>query len=30
VVSPGGGIRSREKVIWRWPNILDRMIEDLN
>jgi chromosomal replication initiator protein len=30
VVSPGGGIRSREKVIWRWPNILDRMIEELN
>jgi chromosomal replication initiator protein len=30
VVSPGGGIRSREKVIWRWPNILDRMIEDPN
>jgi chromosomal replication initiation ATPase DnaA len=30
VVSPGGGIRSREKVIWRWPNIMDRMIEELN
>jgi chromosomal replication initiation ATPase DnaA len=30
VVSPGGGIRSREKVIWRWPNIMDRLIEDLN
>jgi chromosomal replication initiation ATPase DnaA len=29
VVSPSGGIRSREKVIWRWPNILDRMIEEL-
>ncbi|HET7039597.1 MAG TPA: DnaA/Hda family protein [Gemmatimonadales bacterium] len=28
VVSPGGGIRSREKVIWRWPNIVDRMIEE--
>jgi chromosomal replication initiation ATPase DnaA len=29
VVSPSGGIRSREKVIWRWPNIADRMIEEL-
>jgi chromosomal replication initiator protein DnaA len=29
VVAPGGGIRSREKVIWRWPDIGDRLIEEL-
>ncbi len=29
VVSPSGGVRSREKVIWRWPNITDRIIEDV-
>jgi chromosomal replication initiator protein len=29
VVSPSGGVRSREKVIWRWPNIGDRILEDV-
>ena len=29
VVSPSGGVRSREKVIWRWPNISDRILEDV-
>jgi chromosomal replication initiator protein len=29
VVSPSGGVRSREKVIWRWPNITDRIIEEV-
>ena len=29
MVSPSGGVRSREKVIWRWPNISDRILEDV-
>jgi hypothetical protein len=29
VVSPSGGVRSREKVIWRWPSISDRIVEDV-
>lgn len=29
VVSPAGGVRSREKVIWRWPDTNDRIIEEL-
>jgi chromosomal replication initiation ATPase DnaA len=29
VVSPSGGVRSREKVIWRWPNVSDRVIEEV-
>jgi len=28
VVSPSGGIRSREKVVWTWPNPADRVIEE--
>ncbi|MCI0408105.1 MAG: DnaA/Hda family protein, partial [Acidobacteria bacterium] len=29
VVPPGGGVRSREKMVWDWPDIGDRLIEDL-
>jgi len=29
VVSSLGGIRSREKMAWDWPDPTDRMIEDL-
>ncbi|MGH7568673.1 MAG: DnaA ATPase domain-containing protein [Gemmatimonadales bacterium] len=29
VVSSAGGIRSREKMVWDWPDQADRVIEDL-
>ena len=29
VLSPTGGLRSREKVVWDWPSLTDRVIEDL-
>jgi chromosomal replication initiation ATPase DnaA len=29
IVSSMGGIRSREKMAWDWPDPADRMIEDL-
>jgi len=29
VVSSLGGIRSREKMVWEWPDIVDRMLEEL-
>jgi len=29
IVSSLGGIRSREKMVWDWPDPADRMIEDL-
>jgi chromosomal replication initiator protein DnaA len=29
VVSSLSGIRSREKMVWEWPDMVDRMIEDL-
>ena len=29
IVSSLGGIRSREKMVWEWPDPVDRMIEDL-
>ena len=29
VVSSLSGIRSREKMVWEWPDPMDRMIEDL-
>jgi len=28
VVSSAGGIRSREKMVWDWPEALERLIED--
>jgi hypothetical protein len=29
LVAPGqGGIRSREKMVWDWPDIGDRLIEE--
>ncbi|HET8648756.1 MAG TPA: hypothetical protein VFL95_01840, partial [Gemmatimonadales bacterium] len=29
VIAPtGGGIRSREKTIWDWPDLADRIVED--
>lgn len=28
VVSPAGGVRSREKMVWEWPDITDRLIEE--
>ena len=29
VVSSLGGIRSREKMVWDWPDPADRIVEDL-
>ncbi len=29
VVSPSSGIRSQEKVIWRWPDVAQRVMEDV-
>lgn len=29
VISPSGGIRSREKMVWYWPDIADRIVEDV-
>ena len=29
VVSSAGGIRSREKMVWEWPDPSDRVIEEL-
>lgn len=29
LISPSGGVRSREKMIWSWPDPADRLIEDL-
>lgn len=29
VVSPSGGIKSPEKMVWDWPDLADRVIEDL-
>ena len=29
MVSPVGGIQSREKVVWYWPDPVDRMIQDI-
>ncbi|HJR50985.1 MAG TPA: hypothetical protein VJ794_07760, partial [Gemmatimonadales bacterium] len=28
IVAPAGGARSREKMVWEWPDIADRMLED--
>ncbi len=30
MISPAGGIKSREKMIWSWPDPADRLIEDLS
>jgi hypothetical protein len=30
VVSPSGGLKSREKVIWRWPDVGERILEDFS
>lgn len=29
VVTPSGGVQSREKMIWRWPDAANRIIEEL-
>lgn len=29
VLSPTAGLRSREKMVWDWPSLTDRVIEDL-
>jgi chromosomal replication initiation ATPase DnaA len=29
VVSTAGGIRSREKIVWDWPDQADRLLEEL-
>ncbi|MEP6571128.1 MAG: DnaA/Hda family protein [Gemmatimonadota bacterium] len=29
IVSPLGSVRSREKTVWDWPDVADRVIEDL-
>jgi hypothetical protein len=28
LLSPSGNLRSREKMVWDWPDIADRLIED--
>lgn len=28
VVAPAGGIRSREKIVWDWPDVGDRIVEE--
>jgi hypothetical protein len=28
VVAPAGGVRSREKMIWDWPDAGDRIVEE--
>jgi hypothetical protein len=28
LLSPNGSLRSREKMVWDWPDIADRLIED--
>ena len=28
IVAPGGGLRSREKMVWEWPAIADRLHEE--
>jgi chromosomal replication initiation ATPase DnaA len=28
LLSPSGSLRSREKMVWDWPDITDRLIED--
>jgi chromosomal replication initiator protein len=28
VVAPAGGVRSREKMIWDWPDVGDRIVEE--
>jgi chromosomal replication initiator protein DnaA len=28
VVAPAGGVRSREKMIWDWPDVGDRLVEE--
>jgi chromosomal replication initiation ATPase DnaA len=28
VVAPAGGVRSREKTVWEWPDVGDRIVED--
>jgi len=29
VISPSGGVKSREKMIWNWPDPAERLIEEL-
>jgi hypothetical protein len=29
LLSPTGSLRSREKMVWDWPDIPDRLIEEL-
>jgi chromosomal replication initiation ATPase DnaA len=29
LISPSGGVKSREKMIWSWPDPADRLIEEL-
>ena len=29
LLSPTGSLRSREKMVWDWPDIADRLIEEL-
>jgi hypothetical protein len=29
IVSPLGSVRSREKTVWDWPDVADRVLEDL-
>jgi chromosomal replication initiator protein len=28
IVAPAGGVRSREKVVWDWPDVGDRIVEE--
>jgi hypothetical protein len=29
LLSPTGNLRSREKMVWDWPDISDRLLEEL-
>jgi hypothetical protein len=28
VVAPAGGVKSREKIVWDWPDVGDRIVEE--
>jgi hypothetical protein len=28
IVAPAGGARSREKMVWDWPEVGDRILEE--
>jgi hypothetical protein len=28
VLAPASGVRSREKIVWDWPDVGDRIVEE--